>query len=64
MMELRIMNVKIRVSDEMDFLAERRALVQTLDWRKTSRGAADSEGTSSIPSERMAREASSREPMW
>lgn len=55
--------MKIRVSEDIIFLADRRAFVQTLDWRKMGRGSVDSEGMFS-GSARMAREAWSREPMW
>ena len=56
-------NVKMRVSAETFFFLDKTALVQVLDWRKIGRGVVDSDGISP-PSCRVAREASSREPMW
>lgn len=55
--------LKMRVSDEMDFLEERMALVHCLVWRKVGRGVVDSEGVVSAESWRTRRETSSREPM-
>lgn len=55
--------MKILVSEDISFLEDRRAFVQTLFWRKIGLGSADSVFVVS-PSARTAREASSREPMW
>lgn len=55
--------LKMRVSDEMDFLDERIALVHCFDCRNVGRGELDSEGVVSAESWSSWREASSREPM-
>lgn len=61
-MECSSWNLKIVVSDEMGFFAERTAFVQARGWRNVGRGSLDV--VSIWGSESLSLEDSSRVPMW